>query len=97
MEIDWGKNNYFNNHSKLFQMQDFGKQVPYYYIDDNDNEIIEYKEGASKQLSEVKQRLEMLGYTLQNIEKMYNENLIELEYYTEENLNISFDDFYSII
>ncbi len=97
MEIDWGKNNYFNNHSKLFQMQDFGKQVPYYYIDDNDNEIIEYKEGASKQLSEVKQRLEMLGYTLQNIEKMYNENLIELEYYTEENLNISFDDFYKFI
>ncbi|MFD3050501.1 HEPN/Toprim-associated domain-containing protein, partial [Streptococcus agalactiae] len=39
MELDWGKNNVFNDHSCLFQKEDI-KIVPYYY---SDNEI-EYKE-----------------------------------------------------
>ena len=36
MDIDWGKNNYFNNHSILFQKSDFDVELPYYYYDDDD-------------------------------------------------------------
>lgn len=98
MEIDWGKNNTFaNNHSNLFQVQDFDKKIPYYYIDDNDKEMIEYKEGARKNLSKVKQRLELLGYTLKNIEKMYNDNIMEFEHYVDEKINLEFKDFFELI
>lgn len=38
MNIDWGKNNYFNNHSILFQKSDFDVELPYYYYDDDDSE-----------------------------------------------------------
>lgn len=47
-EIDWGKNNYFRNHSKLFEQTDI-KNISYYYVDD---EII-YQEGYSKKLKYV--------------------------------------------
>ena len=43
MEIDWGKNYNYTNHSRLFQERDFDKDIPYYYVDNDDNEIIEYK------------------------------------------------------
>ena len=48
MEIDWGKNNYINDHSALFKTDDI-HDVPYLYADDEaeDNDhhgITEYKE-----------------------------------------------------
>lgn len=98
MEIDWGKNNNFTNHSKLFQNKDFDKDIPYYYVDDNDNEIIEYKKGAQKTLLEIKERLELLGYNLKNIRKMYYEIRKEYQYYnTSEKLNITFDEYFLFI
>ena len=36
LEIDWGKNVYFTDHSQFFQSGDLA-QVPYYYIDENDS------------------------------------------------------------
>ena len=43
LELDWGKNNFFTNHSKLFFPSDV-KKIPYYYADN----VIEYKEGFSR-------------------------------------------------
>ena len=60
LEIDWGKNNFFRNHSKLFQQTDV-KNISYYYIDDQ----IEHKEGYSKKLKYIKPRLlQLLSYHL---------------------------------
>jgi HEPN/Toprim N-terminal domain 1 len=58
LEIDWGKNNGFVDHSALFQATDV-KNVPYYYADD----VIEYKEGLSKPLKHVIERMNLLGHT----------------------------------
>lgn len=78
MEIDWGKNNCINFHSDLFQPEDV-KQIPYYYVDDENSYNTEYKEGYSRKLSSVKQRLNLLGYTLKTIKTMYNEMVEECE------------------
>ena len=66
LEVDWGKNHGFTDHSALYQSNDVCK-VPYYYAD----EIIEYKEGLSKPLSLVVDRIELLGYTLAYCEREY--------------------------
>lgn len=76
MEIDWGKNNLFANHSALFQPNDV-KLIPYYYVDDDDNPIIVEQEGYSRDLYSVKKRLDLLGYTLQSVEEKYNETVEE--------------------
>ena len=69
MEIDWGKNNMFTNHSVLFTEHDI-KQIPYYYYDsDTEKEMMEYKEGLSCKLSVVKRRLNMMGYSIIECEK----------------------------
>ena len=72
MEIDWGKNNFFRNHSALFQTSDV-KMIPYYYVDDDGNPLIVEKEGYSRQLKLVKPRLDLLGYTLETIKEKYNQ------------------------
>lgn len=73
-EIDWGKNNFFRNHSKLFEQTDI-KNISYYYADDES----EHQEGYSKKLKYVKPRLELLGYTFNTLEKIFNEHLAEAE------------------
>jgi hypothetical protein len=35
LEVDWGKNFGFTDHSPLFQCTDLA-QVPYYYVDEDD-------------------------------------------------------------
>ncbi len=76
LEIDWGKNHSFTDHSALFQLNDF-KKVPYYYVGDDrtvdgDREIIaEYKDGYSKPLHEVVDRIKLLGHTLQVVEQEF--------------------------
>jgi len=71
LEIDWGKNYGFTDHSALFQSTDIA-EVPYYYVDENDpqnedgeyNVITEYKVGLSKPLTQVVERITLLGHTL---------------------------------
>jgi hypothetical protein len=72
LEIDWGKNSGFTDHSGLFQVTDV-MDVPYYYAGDEYLDaagkqewkvLIKKKEGLSKKLSEVKERIELLGHTL---------------------------------
>lgn len=71
LEIDWGRNNGFVDHSALFQAEDVA-QIPYYYAGDEiegangDTEwevIVEMKEGLSKPLSQVIDRINLLGHT----------------------------------
>lgn len=93
MEIDWGKNSSFRNYSKLFQEKDHGLNIASYDIDENDEEVIEYKLGAKKTLYEVRERLDLLGYSLKEIEKIYDNNMKEYEFYMEEKVNLSFKDF----
>ena len=59
LEISWGKNNIFDNFCDLFQPEDW-KDIKYYYADN----IVETKKGYSRNLSLVKPRLDLLGYTL---------------------------------
>lgn len=71
LEVDWGKNNGFVDHSPLFQRGDVG-DVPYYYAGkeikgadgETDWEVItELKDGLSKPLSQVIDRINLLGHT----------------------------------
>ena len=74
LEIDWGKNAGFADHSQLFQPCDL-TQIPYYYVDwdqpykegdreDEYNLVTEFKDGLSKPLDQVIERLDLLGYTM---------------------------------
>ncbi|MGM7557482.1 HEPN/Toprim-associated domain-containing protein [Aerococcus christensenii] len=92
MELDWGKNNVFNNHSCLFQKEDI-KIVPYYY---SDNEI-EYKKGFSKNIISVKRRLDLLGYSLHKIEELFNEELAMFKQLCSSSTPINFHNFYNTV
>jgi hypothetical protein len=81
LEIDWGKNRGFTDHSGLFQTTDV-TSVPYYYVKDGSDYVdaagetqwkivVENKEGLSKPLSEVKDRIELLGHTLSHCKKEF--------------------------
>ncbi len=96
MEIDWGKNNVFTNHSILFTENDV-KQIPYYYIDnDTGKEIVEYKEGLSCKLSIIKKRLNFIGYSIPECNEKYNELLKDCSIHKID-INMDFDSFKTII
>jgi hypothetical protein len=86
LEIDWGKNNGFRDHSALFQGECDVANVPYYYASDEQDEespiIIEFKEGLSKPLNFVIDRINLLGHTYKQCER---------EFYFLSNFN-GFDD-----
>ncbi len=74
LEIDWGKNAGFSDYSQLFQRSDL-TLVPYYYVDDDQprkavgaeceyNLVPVMKDGLSKPLEQVVQRMDLLGYTM---------------------------------
>jgi hypothetical protein len=72
LEIDWGKNRGFTDHSAFFQTADVAL-VPYYYggsdyVGANGEKSwkisVEHKEGLSKPLCEVKDRIELMGHTI---------------------------------
>ena len=92
MEIDWGKNNIFNNHSCLFQKEDL-KIIPYYYA----NNEVEYKKGFSKNIKSIKRRLNLLGYNLNQIEDIFNEELEYVNQLYETSLPIKFNDYYNVL
>lgn len=96
MEIDWGKNHLFHDHSPLFQKHDI-KLIPYYYVDrDTEKSIIEMKEGYSKKLSTIKHRLDLMGYIINSIAAMFKSQLDEAEYY-ESGVDIVFEQYYHAI
>jgi hypothetical protein len=90
-EIDWGKNNVFSDHSCLFIPSDICL-IPYYYVDN----IVEMKEGYSRKLGSIKKRLDLLGYSLQSLAKIYEEHIEMVpEYYPD--VSITFEQFCNII
>lgn len=95
MEIDWGKNDVFRDHSVLFKQEDV-KPVPYVYVDDNGNLFTEEKEGLARSLSSIKNRLDLLGYTLFNVEKLYNETLQECHIHNWQ-IQLSFEAFSKLL
>lgn len=96
MEIDWGKNSSFRNHSVLFKTSDV-KPIPYYYVDmDSDEPIIELKEGYARKLSSIKRRLDLLGYDLASIRKMFEDAVREHQEYGYK-IKLSFDVFYDVL
>lgn len=77
MELDWGKNNSYRDHSALFQSSDI-KDIPYYYVDmHTDEPIIEKKEGCSRKLLLIKRRLDLLGYDIGSLKRHYEEAIQE--------------------
>lgn len=90
-EIDWGKNNFFTDHSALFLPTDI-VSMPYYYADN----IVEMKEGLSRKLSSIKKRLNLLGYSSKALEEKYEEHLEAVpDYYPD--VPISFEQFRAVI
>ncbi|MCY4515122.1 MAG: HEPN/Toprim-associated domain-containing protein [Candidatus Tectomicrobia bacterium] len=74
LEIDWGKNFRNFDHSPLFQPCDLAR-VPYYYVDwenplkegsdgEEYNLVTVMKDGLSKPLDQVMERIGLLGYTM---------------------------------
>jgi hypothetical protein len=74
LEIDWGKNDGFSDHSALFQADDL-TQVPYWYAGKADKKdpvavergyslVAEFQDGLSKPLMQVIERINLLGHTL---------------------------------
>jgi hypothetical protein len=90
-EIDWGKNDFFINHSKLFQPNDI-TEIPYYYVDN----IVEYKEGFSRKLTDIKRRLELLGYSMRSLRDRYNAHLDSFPVYYDD-VTVTYDMFYEVI
>lgn len=89
-EIDWGKNNFFADHSALFLPSDVCL-MPYYYVDD----VVEMKEGLARKLSSIKRRLDLLGYSPRTLARKYKEHLNMVpDYYPDD--PISFEQFRSI-
>ncbi len=80
LEIDWGKNHSYHDYSALFQATDVCS-VPYHYISyelenfsavgDSGEPIVEYKEGLSKPLNHVVDRINLLGYTYSYVEREF--------------------------
>lgn len=96
MEIDWGKNNFYENYSDLFQSEDL-KDVPYYYVDEEGKSIVEMKRGFSKKIVSVKNRLDLLGYTLNQIEDKFNEGLDYVNKLYDISLPIEFKDYFNAV
>ncbi len=75
-EIDWGKNNFFNSHAKLFLPGDL-KPATYYYADD----IRETKPAFRRSLQSVRRRLSLLGYSVKRCQQIYEQNMAYAQSY----------------
>ncbi|MBL8020710.1 MAG: hypothetical protein JNM27_13650 [Leptospirales bacterium] len=67
-DLDWGKNESFIDHSVLYSETDVKKEY-YYYAE---NQRIK-KNALSRRLIELKDTLELLGYSLKNIRRRFQE------------------------
>lgn len=79
-EIDWGKHIHgFQDFSALFLPSD-RTPVAYYYPD----EVVEYKDGLSRELAHVVRRLDLLGYSLPTLPHQYEGHVLAMpEFYRD--------------
>ncbi|SIO67769.1 hypothetical protein SAMN05444166_8443 [Singulisphaera sp. GP187] len=87
LEVDWGKNNFFINHSRLFLPLDNQRAVNL-----NEEEDEEDEPAYSRPLSSVVGRLELLGYNLEHCRGMYEDLACAMPYEYKE-VAVSFDQF----
>lgn len=97
LEIDWGKNSFYSDHSQLFQPCDLAN-VPYYYNNEEDpfneekdeyNLVTEIKDGLTKPLEQVIERVNLLGYTMEYARREF-EHMCQLNDFDTKEL--SFDE-----
>lgn len=91
LEIDWGKNNGFINHAKLFLRTD-RKIVESYSYEGNQYE----KFGFSRRLIDVLPRLELNGYSMGRVEEIYKSHQKDYPDYLPS-IDLEFSDFAAII
>lgn len=99
MEIDWGKKNFVRDHYVLFKPTDYKEELTNYKNDDrcDDLTLIEENQyGYSRKLSTIKKRLDLLGYDINSIERIFNE---EIHFFIDHGheLPLSFTDFYNVL
>ncbi len=100
LQIDWGKNSGYTDHACLFQPSDL-TQIPYYYVDDDKGDYVDdegktryhhkviYKDGMSKPLRQVADRLALLGFSLEVCQREFDKLFDGLE--PDEEI-LSFED-----
>jgi len=89
LEVDWGKNSFFTNHSNLFLPSDL-KAAVYYYADN----VRETRPAYVRRLESVTHRLELLGYTLEGCRTRFGDMATHLELGTPP---LSFDDLANVL
>jgi hypothetical protein len=78
-EIDWGKNEFFRNHSKLFLKDDI-RPATYYYAEGHK----ETKPAYVRPLRSVLKRLNLLGYSVAACLRLYQESVRSVpDYYPD--------------
>ncbi len=87
LEVDWGKNNAFINHSPLFRATDVA-EADYYYADD----VVERKPAYVRELRHIMPRLELLGFSLKGCRRVYQATIDRIPNYYPK-MSISFDTF----
>lgn len=87
LEVDWGKNEFFRNHSPLFDKADLG-DAEYFYAHD---EVV-VQPAYVRKLSRIIPRLELLGFSLDGCRTAYAEALRHVPHYYPK-VDIDFDTF----
>jgi HEPN/Toprim N-terminal domain 1 len=83
LQVDWAKNWRGADHSVLFQSSDL-KRIPYHYVTDNHEPVVETKEAFSNPLRKVVARLELLGFTLETARGHFVEAMADHGLYLED-------------
>lgn len=99
MEIDWGKKVSTRDHYVLFKPTDYNEELTNYKTDDTCGDLAvceDCQNGYSRKLSTIKKRLDLLGYDINSIEQMFNE---QIQFYQRHDykISMSFTDFCNVI
>ena len=95
VSIDFTKNRTFRDWSELFKPEQV-KAVPYFYTDNDGQQIVEEKEAFVRDLISARYRLDLLGYSFARIKKLYEMDLRTLNC-NVLNSNLSFNAFSDIL
>jgi len=91
LELDYSKGEYYNNHSKLFVPSDYGV-----IKSEMDEGVLREEMGHARTLGDMKLRLELLGYTINDAQRAY-ENLLS-HYFDDTSLDdFTFDTFRKVV